>query len=115
MKSIHFDIYQLKEADDPQNDKLRHLCCAPFFRLEALEEKPDIHNYNKYNAVLIISEDETKTILEAIYKFYSRNPIPESGRYIFTSDVIVLHQNGESNAYYVDAIGFKKLPDFLHL
>lgn len=54
------------------------------------------------------------TSLEDIYtRFNINHPHDFKGHSLSVSDIVVLHQNGQDTAYYVDSIGFKELPEFL--
>ena len=35
------------------------------------------------------------------------------GHSLSVSDIVVLHQNGENSAHFVDSFGFTGLPDFI--
>ena len=51
--------------------------------------------------------------LDGIYtKFNIDSPADFKGHSLSVSDVIVLAQNGEEAAYYVDSFGFTEMPDF---
>ena len=57
------------------------------------------------------TQDET---LEAIYeKFNIDHPEDYRGLSMSVSDIVVLHQNGENSAHFVDSFGFTGLPDFI--
>lgn len=51
--------------------------------------------------------------LDSLFNLHNMDerPLPRGMRSVSMSDIIILHQNGESTAYYVDAIDFAKLPD----
>lgn len=52
--------------------------------------------------------------LEAIYeKFNIDHQEDYQGHSLFVSDIVVLHQNGENSAYFVDFFGFTGLPDLI--
>lgn len=52
--------------------------------------------------------------LEAIYeKFNIAHPEDYRGHSLSVSDIVVLHQNGENSAHFVDSFGFTGLPDFM--
>lgn len=53
-------------------------------------------------------------VCESIYtRFNIDRPDDFHGHSLSVSDIVVLKQNGQINAYYTDNIGFKKLSDFL--
>ena len=52
--------------------------------------------------------------LEAIYtKFNIDHPEDFRGHSLSVSDVVILHQNGENTAHFMDRFGFTGLPDFM--
>lgn len=62
-------------------------------------------------------EDKTQTqgaTLEAVYeKFNIDHPVDYKGHSLSVSDIVVLHQDGENTAHFVDSFGFTTLPEFL--
>ena len=54
------------------------------------------------------------TSLEDIYtRFNIDHPKDFKGHSLSVSDVVVLHQNGQDTAHYVDSFGYKEVPEFL--
>ena len=52
--------------------------------------------------------------LEDIYtRFNIDHPKDFKGHSLSVSDVVVLHQNGQDAAHYVDSFGYKEVPEFL--
>ena len=52
--------------------------------------------------------------LEDIYtRFNIDHPKDFKGHSLSVSDVVVLHQNGQDTAHYVDNFGYKEVPEFL--
>ena len=52
--------------------------------------------------------------LEAVYeKFNIDHPTDYKGHSLSVSDIVVLHQDGENTAHFVDSFGFTTLPEFL--
>ena len=100
-----FSIYQLK-----QGDNIRDFRFEPYDYLTANGYTADMTNYELvYTAELL-----TGTSLEDIYtRFNINHPHDFKEHSLSVSDVVVLHQNGQDTAYYVDSIGFKELPEFL--
>ena len=55
------------------------------------------------------------TSLEDIYtRFNIDHPKDFRGHSLSVSDIVVLHQNGGNTAHYVDSIGYREVPEFLH-
>jgi antirestriction protein ArdC len=100
-----FSIYQLKHGDET-----RDLRFEPYDRLQATGNSVDRANYE-----LIYSAELTPgTSLEDIYtRFNIDHPKDFKGHSLSVSDVVVLHQNGQDTAHYVDSFGYKSVPEFL--
>ena len=100
-----FSIYQLKHGDET-----RDLRFEPYDRLQATGNVVDKANYE-----LVYSAELTPgTYLEDIYtRFNIDHPKDFKGHSLSVSDVVVLHQNGQDTAHYVDSFGYKNVPEFL--
>ena len=100
-----FSIYQLKRGDET-----RDLRFEPYDRLNAAGHAVDPANYDLiYSAPLAPG-----TSLEAIFtRFNIDHPKDFKGHSLSVSDVVVLHQNGQDTAHYVDSIGYRQTPEFL--
>ena len=82
----------------------------PYDRLQVTGNVVDKANYE-----LIYSAELTPgTSLEDIYtRFNIDHPKDFKGHSLSVSDVVVLHQDGQDTAHYVDSFGYKSVPDFL--
>ena len=100
-----FSIYQLKHGNET-----RDLRFEPYDRLQATGNVVDKANYELvYSAELTLG-----TSLEDIYtRFNIDHPKDFKGHSLSVSDVVVLHQNGQDTAHYVDSFGYKNVPEFL--
>ncbi len=100
-----FSIYQLKQGDETRDFRFE-----PYDRLQAAGNVVDKANYE-----LVYSAELTPgTSLEDIYtRFNIDHPKDFKGHSLSVSDVVVLHQNGQDTAYYVDSFGYKNVPEFL--
>ena len=100
-----FSIYQIKGGDET-----RDLHFEPYDRLTAAGHRVDAKNYT-----LVYSAPLTPgTSLEDIYtRFNIDHPKDFKGHSLSVSDVVVLHQNGQDTAHYVDSFGYKEVPEFL--
>ena len=100
-----FSIYQLKRGDET-----RDLRFEPFDRLQATGHTVDRANYE-----LVYTAPLTKdmTLGDIWEKFNNDHPADFKGHSLSVSDIVVLHQNGENTAHYVDSIGYKQVPEFL--
>ena len=100
-----FTIYQIKSGDEMRDYKFE-----PYDRLQAAGLKVDPANYEAvYTAPL--APDMS---LEDIYtRFNIDHPKDFTGHSLSVSDVVVLHQNGQDTAHYVDSFGYQQVPEFL--
>jgi len=100
-----FSIYQIKGGDGT-----RDLRFEPYDRLQAAGNVVDRANYELvYSAPLAPG-----TSLEDIYtRFNIDHPKDFKGHSLSVSDVVVLHQDGQDAAHYVDSAGFRQVPEFL--
>jgi len=100
-----FSIYQIKGGDET-----RDLRFEPYDRLIATGHRVDPKNY----ALVYSAELTPGTSLEDIYtRFNIDHPKDFKGHSLSVSDVVVLHQNGQDTAHYVDSLGYKDVPEFL--
>ena len=100
-----FSIYQIRGGDET-----RDLRFEPYDRLIATGHRVDQKNY----ALVYSAELTLGTSLEDIYtRFNIDHPKDFKGHSLSVSDVVVLHQNGQDTAHYVDSFGYKKVPEFL--
>ncbi len=102
-----FTIYQLKGGDETRDYRFE-----PYDRLRAVGLAVDPANYEQtYTAPL-----ESGMTLERIFeRFNIDRPADFTGHSLSVSDVVVLHQNGQDTAHYVDSIGYKEVPEFLKM
>ena len=100
-----FSIYQLKGGDET-----RDLRFEPYDRLQAAGKAVDPANYD-----LIYTAPLTQEMtLERIWQTFNiERPADFKGHSLSVSDVVVLHQNGEDVAHYVDSVGYMEVPEFL--
>ena len=104
-KGDAFGIYQLKDGDG-----MRDYRFEPYDRLQAAELSVEATNYN----LVYTAELTPGTSLEDIYtRFNTNHPEDFKGHSLSVSDIVVLHQNGENTAHYVDRIGYRDVPEFL--
>ena len=104
-KGDAFGIYQLKDGDG-----MRDYRFEPYDRLQAAGLSVEATNYN----LVYTAELTPGTSLEDIYtRFNTDHPEDFKGHSLSVSDIVVLHQNGENTAHYVDRIGYRDVPEFL--
>ena len=100
-----FSIYQLKRGDETRDFRFE-----PYDRLAATGCTADQANYD----LIYTAELTPGTSLEDIYtRFNIDHPKDFRGRSLSISDVVVLHQNGQDTAHYVDSSGYRQVPEFL--
>ena len=100
-----FSIYQLKQGNETRDFRFE-----PYDRLQAAGNVVDKANYE----LVYSAELTTGTSLEDIYtRFNIDHPKDFKGHSLSVSDVVVLHQNGQDTAHYVDSFGYKNVPEFL--
>ena len=104
-KEDSYGIYQLARREETMD-----LRFEPFDRLQATGHFVDRANYE-----LVYTAPLTKDMtLGGIWeKFNIDRPADFKGHSLSVSDIVVLHQNGENTAHYVDSIGFQQVPEFL--
>ena len=104
-KEDSYGIYQLARREETMD-----LRFEPFDRLQATGHTVDRANYE-----LVYTAPLTKDMtLGGIWeKFNIDHPADFKGHSLSVSDIVVLHQNGENTAHYVDSIGFQQVPEFL--
>jgi len=104
-KGDAFGIYQLKDGDG-----MRDYYFEPYNRLQAAGLSVEAANYD----LIYTAELTPGTSLEDIYtRFNIDHPADFRGHSLSVSDIVVLHQNGENTAHYVDSIGYRDVPEFL--
>ena len=100
-----FSIYQIKGGDETRDFRFE-----PYDRLQAAGNVVDKANYELVYSAPLAPE----TSLEDIYtRFNIDHPKDFKGHSLSVSDVVVLHQNGQDAAHYVDSVGFRQVPEFL--
>ena len=112
-----YGIYQLK--DDPELDKFRFEGTESLKRMGITKDNFDAvlpENYKLvYMGELTELQGQTQSeTLEAIYtKFNIDHPADYKAHSLSVSDIVVLHENGENTAHFVDSFGFTELPKFM--
>lgn len=104
-----FTIYQLKDGD-----ALHYHRFTPLEQMEKEGLSVEYTNYDRIYTAPLKASGTLSDTLENIYIRFNRC-LPEdyTGRSLSISDVVVLHQNGEDRAFFVDRFGFAETPRFL--
>lgn len=112
---LYYSIYQLKKNDDN-----RHLRFAGFNELENGLADIKAENYyqvyrDKYEDNIDIKDFPKQVILcDVLYRMFNYPTLHGwYGHSLSVGDIITLEKGDIKSAYYVDAIGFKQLPDSL--
>lgn len=99
-----FSIYQIPEGKD-----FRDIRFLNYKDLENQNLKPKSSNYTKvYEGNLF----KNRTLEDIFVEFNTTLPTDYRGRSLSVSDVIVIDNQIKPEAYYIDDIGFVKLPSF---
>ena len=112
-----YGIYQLK--DDPELDKFRFEGTGSLKRMGITKDNFDAVLPENYKLVYLgeLSELQGRTqseTLEAIYtKLNIDHPEDYKAHSLSVSDIVVLHEDGENRAHFVDSFGFTELPKFM--
>ena len=100
-----FSIYQIKGGAETRDFRFE-----PYDRLQAAGNVVDRANYELVYSAPLAPE----TSLEDIYtRFNIDHPKDFKGHSLSVSDVVVLHQDGQDAAHFVDSVGFREVPEFL--
>ena len=100
-----FSIYQIKGGDETRDFRFE-----PYDRLQAAGNVVDKANYELVYSAPLAPE----TSLEDIYTCFNiDHPKDFKGHSLSVSDVVVLHQDGQDAAHFVDSVGFREVPEFL--
>lgn len=112
-----YGIYQLKP--NPELDSLRFEGTESLKRMGITKDNFDAIKPENYTLLYVgeLSELQKETqgaTLEAIFeKFNLDHPEDFRGHSLSVSDIVVLHQNGQNTAHFVDSFGYTEIPDFL--
>lgn len=100
-----YGIYQLKQEES--------LCAFWFEGYDSLKEKGLSANRSHYE-LIYRGELQEEMTLDNLYEIFNTNP-PDgfNGHSLSVSDVIVRKAGTETEAFYIDTFGFRKLDDFI--
>ena len=112
-----YGIYQLKDTPELRDfhfagtaELLKRGILSDDFR----EIQPGNYNLVYAGELSDIHGQSQREKLNAVYeKFNIDHPADYRGHSLSVSDIVVLHENGENSAHFVDSFGFTKLPDFI--
>ena len=99
-----FAIYHIDENTIGKEHLFRGLDYVKEHGLEV-----DAGNYKCVYSDRMLENDD----LDGLYATFNDNPPADYKAHAMSvSDVVIMHQNGDVKAYYVDRFGFEELPDF---
>ena len=100
-----FGIYQLKDTEETREIR--------FMAMDYLEMK-DITVAKENYELAYTGELKEGMNLEDIYTTFNIDrPQDFKGHFLSVSDVVVLHQDGKNTSHYVDAMGYREVPEFI--
>ena len=114
--SDKYGIYQLK--DNPELRDFHFAGTAELLKRGILSDDFKEIQPGNYNLVYAgelsdIQGQSQGEKLNAIFeKFNIDHPADYRGHSLSVSDIVVLHENGENSAQFVDSLGFTELPEF---
>lgn len=112
-----YGIYQLKP--NPELDSLRFEGTESLKRMGITKDNFDAIKPENYTLLYVgeLSELQKETqgaTLEAIFEKFNLDHSEDfRGHSLSVSDIVVLHQNGQNTAHFVDSFGYTEIPDFL--
>ena len=99
-----FGIYQLKDTEETRDIR--------FMAMDYLEMKGVPVSKENYELVYTGDLKEGMSLEDIYTKFNIDRPADFTGHSLSVSDVVVLHQDGENTSHYVDAVGYREVPEF---
>lgn len=99
-----FGIYQLKDTEATRDIR--------FMAMDYLEMKGVPVSKENYELVYTGELKEGMNLEDIYTKFNIDRPADFTGHSLSVSDVVVLHQDGENTSHYVDAVGYREVPEF---
>lgn len=106
---------------NPELDHLRFEGTESLKRMGITNDNFDTIKPENYELIYVgelseLKEETQGATLEVIYeKFNIDHPEDYKGHPLSVSDIVVLHQNGENSAHFVDSFGFTGLSDFIQI
>ena len=99
-----FGIYQLKDTEATRDIR--------FMAMDYLEMKGVSVSKGNYELVYTGELVEGMSLEDIYTKFNIDHPADFTGHSLSVSDVVVLHQDGQNTSHYVDAMGYREVPEF---
>ena len=106
------DAYAILQM--PSGDMNRGRIFLSYDALRRQGEKPEFQHYETVYTGELPKLNDRNRMLESLYEQFNRShPADFKGRSLSVSDIVLLKVHGQVTCHYVDAIGFKELPDFI--
>ncbi|MEE8033548.1 YodL domain-containing protein, partial [Clostridioides difficile] len=99
-----FGIYQLKDTEETRDFR--------FMAMDYLEMKGIPVSKENYTLVYTGELKEGMSLEDIYTRFNIDRPVDFTGHSLSVSDIVVLHQDGENTSHYVDAVGYREIPEF---
>lgn len=99
-----YGIYQI--MDDGVSGRLKYM------DMEFLKDKGEHPKREGYLLVYTAELVGTDTLDDIFFRFNIKHPKDFYGHSLSVSDVVILHKQGKCQAFYVDSVGFKEIPEF---
>ncbi|RKJ18714.1 DUF3849 domain-containing protein [bacterium D16-50] len=112
-----YGIYQLK--DTPELRDFHFAGTAELLKRGILSDDFKEIQPGNYNLVYagelsdIHGQSQGEKLNAIFEKFNIDHPADYKGHSLSVSDIVMLHEDGENSAHFVDSFGFTKLPDFI--
>ena len=100
-----YEIYQIGDESPARDFK--------FMDLEYAHSHDFAIRKADYDLIYMAPLTEGDTLDSLYEKFNLEHPADFTGHSLSVSDVILIHQNGEDHAFFVDSFGFSEIPEFL--
>lgn len=102
-----YGIYQIGDESEGREYK--------FMNLNFMEQHGYQVKKEDYRLVYTDKLHDGDTLDSLYERFNTAHPAGYTGHSLSVSDVVVLNENGDVKAYFVDSLSFRELPDFLQL
>ncbi len=112
-----YGIYQLKDSPELRDFHfagISELLKRGILSDDFKEIQPENYNLVYMGELSDIRGEAQGEKLNALFeKFNIDHPADYRGHSLSVSDIVVLHEDGENSAHFVDSFGFTKLPEFM--
>ena len=113
-EEYHIDVRYNMDTDEliDVKERMEHPMGITKDNFDAI--KPENYTLLYVGELSELQKETQGATLEAIFeKFNLDHPEDFRGHSLSVSDIVVLHQNGQNTAHFVDSFGYTEIPDFL--